>query len=255
VRRASVKAALAANVLGASPSFVRVARGRYVLAGRPARLLAGSTTREAAPQRSDSRPTGGAASSQASGDVRRLHVDHRNGTYSRRTDQAGTTRMGAPVGGPESRRGCRQVAGIRGALALLGGRRGPPDHRSASHGGQSLQAPVAIFYLPEPPLDFQPLRDYRRVPEAQLGQLSPELLAVIRRAHAVREAALELRELADEPVRPAPKARRGDHRSRAVWRRCARSAWRDSRSAGGLARSRARPQRMARCGSKSRPPC
>jgi len=33
--------------------------------------------------------------------------------------------------------------------------------------------PLAIFYLPEPPLDFQPLRDYRRVPEAQLGQLSP----------------------------------------------------------------------------------
>jgi len=30
----SVKAALAANVSGASPRFVRVARGRYVLAGR-----------------------------------------------------------------------------------------------------------------------------------------------------------------------------------------------------------------------------
>ncbi len=65
--------------------------------------------------------------------------------------------------------------------------------------------PLAIFYLPEPPLDFQPLRDYRRVPDAQLGQLSPGLLAVIRRARAVREAALELRELADEPVDPAPK--------------------------------------------------
>jgi Zn-dependent peptidase ImmA (M78 family) len=69
--------------------------------------------------------------------------------------------------------------------------------------------PLAIFYLPEPPLDFQPLRDYRRVPEAQLGQLSPELLAVIRRAHAIREAALELRELADEPVKPAPKLDEG----------------------------------------------
>jgi Zn-dependent peptidase ImmA (M78 family) len=65
--------------------------------------------------------------------------------------------------------------------------------------------PLAIFYLPEPPLDFQPLRDYRRLPDAQLGQLSPGLLAVIRRAHAIREAALELRELADEPVDPAPK--------------------------------------------------
>lgn len=54
VRRSSVKAALAANVLGASPRFVRVARGRYVLAGRPARHLVGSTTQEAAQQRSDS---------------------------------------------------------------------------------------------------------------------------------------------------------------------------------------------------------
>ncbi len=69
--------------------------------------------------------------------------------------------------------------------------------------------PLAIFYLPEPPLDFQPLRDYRRVPDAELGQLSPGLLAVIRRAHAVREAALELRELADEPVDPAPKLDEG----------------------------------------------
>jgi len=65
--------------------------------------------------------------------------------------------------------------------------------------------PLAIFYLPEPPLDFQPLRDYRRVPEAQLGRLSPALLAYVRRAHAVREAAFELRELADEPAGPAPK--------------------------------------------------
>ncbi len=64
--------------------------------------------------------------------------------------------------------------------------------------------PLAIFYLPEPPLDFQPLRDYRRLPDTQLGQLSPGLLAVIRRAHAVREAAIELRELADEPVGAAP---------------------------------------------------
>ncbi len=69
--------------------------------------------------------------------------------------------------------------------------------------------PLAIFYLPEPPFDFQPLRDYRRVPDAELGQLSPGLLAVIRRAHAVREAAIELRELADEPVDSAPKLDEG----------------------------------------------
>ncbi|HEY2719931.1 MAG TPA: ImmA/IrrE family metallo-endopeptidase, partial [Solirubrobacteraceae bacterium] len=68
-----------------------------------------------------------------------------------------------------------------------------------------FKRPLAIFYLPEPPHDYQPLRDFRRVPDAQLGQLSPGLLAVIRRAHAVREAALELRELADEPVTSIPR--------------------------------------------------
>jgi Zn-dependent peptidase ImmA (M78 family)/transcriptional regulator with XRE-family HTH domain len=66
--------------------------------------------------------------------------------------------------------------------------------------------PLAVFYLPEPPRDFQPLTDYRRLPEAEKGQVSPELEAVIRRAHAQREAALELRELAADPVRSVPVA-------------------------------------------------
>jgi Zn-dependent peptidase ImmA (M78 family)/transcriptional regulator with XRE-family HTH domain len=100
--------------------------------------------------------------------------------------------------------------------------------------------PLAIFYLPEPPLDFQPLRDYRRVPDAQLGQLSPELLAVIRRAHAIREAALELRELADEPVSPAPKLDRettdaeqygADARALLGVTLAQQAAWRDPRRA------------------------
>jgi Zn-dependent peptidase ImmA (M78 family)/transcriptional regulator with XRE-family HTH domain len=64
--------------------------------------------------------------------------------------------------------------------------------------------PLAVFYLPEPPRDFQPLRDYRRLPDAELGKLSPGLIALIRRAHALREAALELREIAGDEVTPAP---------------------------------------------------
>lgn len=69
--------------------------------------------------------------------------------------------------------------------------------------------PLAIFYLPEPPRDFHPLRDYRRLPDAEIGKLSPDLHAAIRRGHAVREAALELRELADEPVATAPRLDQG----------------------------------------------
>lgn len=73
----------------------------------------------------------------------------------------------------------------------------------------TYKRPLAVFYLPEPPRDFQPLTDYRRVPDAEVGHLSPELLVAIRRARAVREAALELRELADEPVDPAPGLEEG----------------------------------------------
>jgi len=70
---------------------------------------------------------------------------------------------------------------------------------------QAYKRPLAIFYLPEPPTDFQPLRDYRRLPDADLGHLSPGLLAAIRRARSVREAALELREGAEETVALAPR--------------------------------------------------
>lgn len=66
--------------------------------------------------------------------------------------------------------------------------------------------PLAIFYLPEPPIEFMPLRDYRRLPDSEMGRLSPRLLASIRRAQAVREAALELRDSADETIAPAPQA-------------------------------------------------
>jgi transcriptional regulator with XRE-family HTH domain len=65
--------------------------------------------------------------------------------------------------------------------------------------------PLAVFYLPEPPRDFQPLRDFRRLPETEEERLSPQLQAAIRRAHSLREAALELRDMAGEPPTEAPR--------------------------------------------------
>jgi Zn-dependent peptidase ImmA (M78 family) len=52
--------------------------------------------------------------------------------------------------------------------------------------------PLAVFYLPEPPRDFRPLRDFRRLPEFEDGTLSPNLAYHIRNAHERRELALEL---------------------------------------------------------------
>ncbi len=52
--------------------------------------------------------------------------------------------------------------------------------------------PLAVFYLPEPPLDFAPLRDFRRLPDAEEQVITPNLAFHIRSAHERREVALEL---------------------------------------------------------------
>src|SRR4030042_4366060 len=64
--------------------------------------------------------------------------------------------------------------------------------------GRAYKRPIAVFYLPEPPEDFQALRDFRRLPGAVSAVESPELRFEIRRAQSRREPALELYELAAE---------------------------------------------------------
>lgn len=63
--------------------------------------------------------------------------------------------------------------------------------------GRAYKRPIAVFFLPEPPMDFQPLRDYRRLPGVIAGVESPGLRFAIRAAHARRDVALELLELED----------------------------------------------------------
>jgi Zn-dependent peptidase ImmA (M78 family)/DNA-binding XRE family transcriptional regulator len=60
--------------------------------------------------------------------------------------------------------------------------------------------PVAVFYLPRPPEDVSPPKDYRRLPGRVSGVESPELRYEIRRAITRREFALELLEEAGEDV-------------------------------------------------------
>ena len=60
--------------------------------------------------------------------------------------------------------------------------------------------PLAIFFLPEPPRDFAPLRDYRRLPDAVPQSISANLAYQIRLAQERREIALELfHDLDSEP--------------------------------------------------------
>jgi hypothetical protein len=52
--------------------------------------------------------------------------------------------------------------------------------------------PLAVFFLSQPPRDFDALKDFRRLPDQMLAAPSPELNLEIRRAHVRRETALEL---------------------------------------------------------------
>ena len=64
--------------------------------------------------------------------------------------------------------------------------------------------PLAAFYLQEPPTDFAPLRDFRRLPDAGDEEISPNLALHIRNAYERRELALELQEELGELAAPFP---------------------------------------------------
>jgi Zn-dependent peptidase ImmA (M78 family)/DNA-binding XRE family transcriptional regulator len=62
--------------------------------------------------------------------------------------------------------------------------------------------PLAVFFLSEPPRDFDALRDFRRLPDRLKVSPTPELNLDIRRAHVRRQTALELAvELGIDPPR------------------------------------------------------
>lgn len=58
--------------------------------------------------------------------------------------------------------------------------------------------PLGVFFLAQPPQDFDAMRDFRRHVHATGGQWSPELHGEYRRAQLQRENALELFELEDD---------------------------------------------------------
>jgi Zn-dependent peptidase ImmA (M78 family)/DNA-binding XRE family transcriptional regulator len=58
--------------------------------------------------------------------------------------------------------------------------------------GAVYKRPLAVFYLPEPPRDFKPMQDFRRLPGGAQPEYSPELRYEIRRAYDRRELAIEM---------------------------------------------------------------
>lgn len=54
--------------------------------------------------------------------------------------------------------------------------------------------PLAVLYLPEPPVDFQAMHDFRRLPDMGPRRFSPGLALEVRRAQQRRELTIELYE-------------------------------------------------------------
>lgn len=64
--------------------------------------------------------------------------------------------------------------------------------------------PLAIFFLPEPPVDFRPLHDFRRLPGSVPAGWSSNLRLALRRALQQQQAAVELRLLLGDEASPRP---------------------------------------------------
>ena len=60
--------------------------------------------------------------------------------------------------------------------------------------GEVYKRPLAVFFLPEPPKDFDPQREFRRLPGVTPQNESPELRLALRIALFRREGARELYE-------------------------------------------------------------
>ena len=58
--------------------------------------------------------------------------------------------------------------------------------------GKVYKRPLAIFFLPVPPRDFDAMHDFRRLPGELVGVQTPELTFQIRQAHSRREFTTEL---------------------------------------------------------------
>jgi Zn-dependent peptidase ImmA (M78 family) len=76
-----------------------------------------------------------------------------------------------------------------------------PTISQLRHLAAKYHFPLAVFYLPKPPADFAPLRDFRRLPDADDRSISAHLAYHIRNAYERRELALELHNDLREPVR------------------------------------------------------
>lgn len=73
-----------------------------------------------------------------------------------------------------------------------------PTMAQARKLGEVYKRPLAVFFLPEPPRDFDPQREFRRFPGITLENESPELRNALHAALYQRQTALEIYEQLSE---------------------------------------------------------
>jgi Zn-dependent peptidase ImmA (M78 family)/transcriptional regulator with XRE-family HTH domain len=87
-----------------------------------------------------------------------------------------------------------------------------PTISQLRHMAEKYKRPLSVFYLPEKPVDFQPLRDYRRLTDAAQRHYSPQLAYEVRAAFERRLVALDvLDEIKEEPQLLGVEAKRTDN--------------------------------------------
>lgn len=72
-----------------------------------------------------------------------------------------------------------------------------PTIAQLRNAAEVYKRPLGVFFLPKPPEDFETLRDFRRIQGSQAAEWSVTLHDEYRRAHAQRDALLELADLDD----------------------------------------------------------
>jgi Zn-dependent peptidase ImmA (M78 family) len=87
---------------------------------------------------------------------------------------------------------------------------GGPTVAQLRKAAQIYRRPLAVFFLPEPPRDFQAMHDFRRVPGAEAGRWSPNLHSAVIRAGEQREALRELAEVLGDDLSPVPEVKVSD---------------------------------------------
>ena len=62
-----------------------------------------------------------------------------------------------------------------------------PSIAQARKASEAYRRSLAVFYLPEPPRDFDPIKDFRQLPDVEPGDYSPELALLLRQLQSRQE--------------------------------------------------------------------